>query len=328
MQVLQAQVQQHSEYEYRHEQRQVLSTNPADLPSAPRSSPITPPPTSTVAASNTAAGDSNSSNTAKAATSSSPSDDDNALRATELTDALQRSTVLLLEALTGRRFELYQPPQPEVNQEAKPPTESAPSQPPAELQLQIYEQEQLSYRAQGSVQTDDGRTIHFDYQLQLSRELLIEAGSEQAQPQDPLLLVLPGSNLSVAPGSPGNGDLTTHSGTGYLFIDHDGDGKLSEGELIGERSGDGFAELAALDEDGNGFIDQGDSIFSQIYFYQSDGPASRLEELGVAALSVDASATPYHFKQGDSTYAMLRASSFALMEDGRAAGLHQLDLFS
>ena len=47
-------------------------------------------------------------------------------------------------------------------------------------------------------------------------------------------------------------------GDGLLAYDRNADGKANDGrELFGPQSGDGFGELAALDSDGNGAIDEG-----------------------------------------------------------------------
>ena len=42
------------------------------------------------------------------------------------------------------------------------------------------------------------------------------------------------------------------NGSGYLALDKNGDGTINDGsELFGTRNGDGFADLAQYDEDGN-----------------------------------------------------------------------------
>lgn len=54
-------------------------------------------------------------------------------------------------------------------------------------------------------------------------------------------------------------------GSGFLALDKNGDGIINDGtELFGTKSGDGFADLAEYDEDGNGWIDEDDGIFSQL----------------------------------------------------------------
>ena len=59
-------------------------------------------------------------------------------------------------------------------------------------------------------------------------------------------------------------------GSGFLALDKNGDGIVNDGtELFGTKSGDGFADLAEYDEDGNGWIDEDDgTVF--IYYASSD----------------------------------------------------------
>jgi hypothetical protein len=43
------------------------------------------------------------------------------------------------------------------------------------------------------------------------------------------------------------------------------DGRVNDGrELFGPRTGDGFAELAAYDDDGNNWIDENDGIHDNL----------------------------------------------------------------
>ena len=60
----------------------------------------------------------------------------------------------------------------------------------------------------------------------------------------------------------------------YLAIDANNDGLINDGsELFGTRSGDGFADLAKLDSDGNRWLDEADSQFDRLRIWQPDGAA-------------------------------------------------------
>ena len=55
------------------------------------------------------------------------------------------------------------------------------------------------------------------------------------------------------------------AGSGYLALDHNNDGKINDGsELFGPESGDGFADLAEYDDDGNGWIDENDAVWKKL----------------------------------------------------------------
>ncbi len=50
-------------------------------------------------------------------------------------------------------------------------------------------------------------------------------------------------------------------GSGFLALDNNYDGTINDGsEMFGTQPGDGFGDLAVCDDDGNGFIDNGDSV--------------------------------------------------------------------
>lgn len=248
-----------------------------------------------------------------------------------------RIAALILEKLTGHPIEIIDNDAFEI--EASQPPIEKPNEDTSPEQLTISmvhvaESESLNYQSSGSVTTADGREIQFNYNMQMSRQfesLSLSAGI--GKPTDPLLFVRPASapTLNSPTATQANPEPLpqTASGSGYLVQDNDGDGQFSgKEELIGGLSGNAFSELAAMDEDGNGFIDEGDTAFFNIYIYEPGKPLQSLQQAGVGALSLNTQATPYHYKQGDDTYARMVASSAALMEDGRVAGLHQIDLFS
>lgn len=61
------------------------------------------------------------------------------------------------------------------------------------------------------------------------------------------------------------------SGSGFLALDQNGDGIINDGsELFGTQSGNGFADLAKFDSDGNGFIDENDEIFDRLKIWCMD----------------------------------------------------------
>ena len=103
-------------------------------------------------------------------------------------------------------------------------------------------------------------------------------------------------------------------------------GKVNDGrELFGPTGGDGFAELAALDQDGNRWIDEGDDAFSRLGLWQ-DGEFTSLAEAGIGALAVSSVATPFSLEEGGEQLGRLRASGVYLTEDGAAGVLQQVDL--
>ena len=93
-------------------------------------------------------------------------------------------------------------------------------------------------------------------------------------------------------------------GSGFLALDRNGDGKINDGsELFGTKSGDGFKDLAAYDEDGNGWIDENDAIFSQLKIWTKDEDGKdkliSLKDADVGAIYLGNADTQFSLKDDD-----------------------------
>jgi len=207
------------------------------------------------------------------------------------------------------------------------------------------EYEAVAFQAQGRVQTADGRSISFDLGFQLERsffELTATSSLEvRERLEDPLVISLNGTSASVGDArfdfdldADGRAESLAglQSGQGFLALDRNDDGRVNDGrELFGAQSGDGFADLAAFDQDGNRWIDEGDAVFSRLGLWLdaglSGGRLVSLKDLGIGAIALDAVATSFDQKAMDQTLlARLRQSGVWLGEDGRAGLVQQLDL--
>jgi len=122
------------------------------------------------------------------------------------------------------------------------------------------------------------------------------------------------------------------SASGYLAIDNNADGRINDGsELFGTRSGDGFADLARFDSDGNHWLDEADPVFDSLRVWQHDAGGkdilSTLRDKGVGALYLGSTETPFALTDKENRLlAQIRASGVYLKEDGRAGSLQQIDL--
>lgn len=208
------------------------------------------------------------------------------------------------------------------------------------------ESEQLRFQMQGQVQTADGQTIRFELDLQLQRSYREESSTRialgsAAAPVDPLVLRFDGPAQALqnqrfafdlqGDGSADNVPLLAQ-GWGYLALDRNQNGRIDDGlELFGPRTDNGFAELAALDDDGNGWIDEGDAAFKDLRIWRpsADGGGSlqTLQAEGVGALGLANAATPFALRtEGNASLGALRATGAYLREDGQAGVLQQIDL--
>lgn len=173
---------------------------------------------------------------------------------------------------------------------------------------QYQEVEATSFRAQGSVRTADGRQIDFSQALDLARayartETISLRATGTVDSNAAAGSGTPAAGPAAAPATPGQasaGPAATQQalslGGSVLGLDANGDGKIDPAsELVGQ-SGNGFQELAAFDDDHNGFIDEGDQIFSKLALVDrsADGlTATTLAAKGVGAIYTGSVSTPF-----------------------------------
>jgi hypothetical protein len=264
----------------------------------------------------------------------------------------------MLEKLTGKKLSAT-PPARELN----PPAESSPPAPgqdqtPASAQParqgwgvsvnvthERFESEKMCFQARAQVRTADGRCIDVDVQLRMQRAFLersnlqIQAGD--AKLKDPLVVnfaapavALTDKTFTFDLDADGSAEQLSQlaSGSGFLALDRNGNGRIDNGaELFGPQTQDGFGELSDLDDDGNGWIDEGDRAFDQLRLWSPDeqgrGNLQSLEELGIGALSLSAARTSFDLTdQNNQLLGKLRSTSLFLTESGQAGTIQQIDL--
>lgn len=207
-----------------------------------------------------------------------------------------------------------------------------------------YESEASRFSAQGIVHTADGKEIRLALELNMSREFAshtrvsVRAGDAL---KDPLVINFNGSAAQLAQttfrfdlDADGAADAMRFvaPGSGFIALDHNGDGRINDGrELFGALSGNGFADLAQHDDDGNGWIDQNDAVFDRLLVWTRDGDGKDslqgLLQQGVGALYLGNADTPFALKDGaNALQGAVRASGLYLREDGGAGTLQQIDL--
>lgn len=210
------------------------------------------------------------------------------------------------------------------------------------------EEESLSFETTGQVVTADGRTIDFNMQLEMSREFQetseVLTMDTVAIMTDPLVISLDSNPVSVSDQKwkfdiDGDGNLDSISmlskGSGFLAFDRNQDGIINDGsELFGAATGNGFQELSQYDEDGNGWIDEYDSIFSKLSVWLKDDAGNdrlmSLKDANVGAIYLASMATNFSLKSDeDNSYnAEVTRTGTYLTESGVANTIQQLDMVS
>ena len=195
------------------------------------------------------------------------------------------------------------------------------------------------------MKTADGREISFALDLEMSREFM-EYSAVDVRMGDPALtdplVINYGGNAAELSDTRFAFDLDMdgvddnmpglRGGSGYLALDLNEDGIINDGhELFGPESGDGFAELARYDEDGNNWIDENDAIFNRLRIWEigPDGSSSlqTLKDKDVGAISLGRLQSSFDLKDGDNNLqGRLLNSGLFLKEDGTPGTVQQLDL--
>lgn len=208
-----------------------------------------------------------------------------------------------------------------------------------------WEEEHASFSAAGKVKTSDGRCIDFQIDLSMSRSFEMTFQKEVSQLQkamkDPLVINYDAPAAQVRDQKfyfdldcDGKEEEISSlaSGSGFLALDKNGDGRIGDGsELFGAGSGDGFRDLAAYDQDGNGWIDENDEIWSKLKIWTKDewgrDVLYRLADKGVGAIYLGNVNTDFSLiGQTGGTEAMIRKTGLFLYESGLAGTIQHLDL--
>lgn len=261
----------------------------------------------------------------------------------------------MIEMLTGRQARVFDASEiaPRKNVDAPPATADGAADQPAGYGVEydyreVYsEAEQTTFSATGTVRTADGKEIAFTLQLSMSRSYYEESnvslrlGDAARRQKDPLILDFAGGagqlsdqRFSFDIDADGKADSINRlaPGTGFLALDRNGDGRINDGsELFGTRSGDGFADLAAYDDDGNGWIDEADAVYAQLRVWTPDadggGALRTLQEADVGAIGLARVDTPFAIRgAGNDSLGQVRSSGIFLRESGGAGTIQQVDL--
>ena len=215
------------------------------------------------------------------------------------------------------------------------------------------EQEDTCFSTVGTVRTKDGREINFNVNVNMSRRCeeyyREELNVAQFALYDPLVINLDTDATELSDQTfyfdlDADGEeeeISMLKGSGYLALDKNEDGIINDGsELFGTGNGDGFADLARYDEDGNGWIDENDSIWSKLKIWCKDEKGNdvlyKLSDKGVGAICLQNVSTDFTL-QGDrtardgateanATNGAIRKTGIFLYENGNVGTVQHVDM--
>lgn len=208
------------------------------------------------------------------------------------------------------------------------------------------EQEVTCFSSEGFVQTADGRTINFQVDLEMSRSFMEETMITDTTEQilcDPLVINLDAKAAKLTDhkfyfdlDADGVQDEISfvEEGSGFLALDQNGDGQINDGtELFGTLSGDGFADLAAYDNDKNGWIDENDAVFHRLKVWTKDAEGNNvlldLKQADVGAIFLGKISTEFQLNRSDDNQnnGVIKSTGVYLKEStGAAHTMQHVDL--
>lgn len=208
------------------------------------------------------------------------------------------------------------------------------------------EKEEVAFSSMGRVTTADGRIISFSLGVGMSREFCEYYKEEHDMAQfqrvcDPLVINFDGGVASLSDqkfffdiDADGKKEEVSRlgAGSGYLALDKNEDGRINDGsELFGPQSGNGFHDLAQYDEDGDGWIDEDDSVWSKLKIWCKDENGKdmlySLRDKGVGAICLQNTATNFALNnQQNTSNGYIRSTGIFLYENGNVGTVQHLDL--
>ncbi|OIP45452.1 MAG: hypothetical protein AUK28_08375 [Desulfobacterales bacterium CG2_30_60_27] len=207
------------------------------------------------------------------------------------------------------------------------------------------EQESITVTAAGTLVTLDGQKIAFSVNLTMDRSFTqtettrIRAGD--AKLVDPLVINFNGTAAQLTDltfafdlNSDGVSEQMPLLGanSGFLVLDRNGDSQVNNGqELFGPATGNGFAELARLDSDKNGWLDEGDQQWQALKVWTRDLAGNdyldSLHDRGVGAILLKSVSSPFSLTDASGVQqGAIRESSIFVGEQGGAGTVQEVDL--
>lgn len=195
----------------------------------------------------------------------------------------------------------------------------------------------LDVSMKGFVQSGD-KQIELNMDLSFSSKYVEKFSLEATVFHDPLVInydtdipELDDLNFSFDIDMDGDEDQISmlKKGSGFLALDKDENGKIDDGyELFGTQNGNGFADLARYDKDGNNWIDENDEIFDKLRIWSKNGEEDTLfglGEKGVGAIYLGNTEGEFDLMANDEIGARVRSNGLFLNEDGTSGLMTQID---
>ncbi|RVU37366.1 hypothetical protein EOE67_10820 [Rheinheimera riviphila] len=243
----------------------------------------------------------------------------------------QLSSGKLLSWIDGTSMEKIQAQVAEQQQNS-----AAGSTPPAPTAAPATRVTEWSYRYQeldanfsGALSMADGSTLSWSFELNMREEQFSFRTFTEEQLKDPLILSLGGNAVDLkSTGTDfdfyGNGERRQLPDLGkgqyYLMRDSNKNQRLDSGlELFGPKTGQGYSELAELDDNQNGFIEASDTQWQSLNLWSRQQGMQSLQQANIAAISAQSVATSFGLYDRDALLGRIARSGIFLAEQNPLA---------
>lgn len=207
-----------------------------------------------------------------------------------------------------------------------------------------YENEKISFNANGCIKTEDGRSIDLSLQLNMSREFASHIGVEIKAGDaliDPIVINYDGKGTELTQekfifdlDTDGTKDEISFvkPGSGLLALDKNNDGIINDGsELFGPQTGNGFVELKKYDVDHNNWIDENDPIFDKLKIWIKDENGNdellAIGKKGIGAIYLGNVQSSFDLKdEQNDLLGQVKKTGIFLNENGTAGTVQEIDL--
>jgi len=205
------------------------------------------------------------------------------------------------------------------------------------------EKEKISFSSTGIVKTSDGKELEFKLKVKMSREFAtsknIDLSISNGEPVDPIVINYANQSAAFKEETfefdlDSNGTLEKipylNEGSGFLVLADDGSELKNGSQLFGPETGDGFSEMKEYDEDGNGWLDSGDSIFDELKIWTKDETGKdklfALTDKNIGAIYLGNINANYNYKDmNNEAKAVNKKMGLYLGENGKAGTVQELD---
>lgn len=210
----------------------------------------------------------------------------------------------------------------------------------AKIKTATTEKESLALSAHTDIKTQNNQlSISMTAALLYQNTSIKEMTVREQRMADPLVINLEGALAGIDKNAKFSFDIDSDGkkegisllsyGSGFLAIDKNGDRVINDGsELFGAKSGDGFADLAAYDDTGDGVIDGNDKIFDKLRIWLKTASEDKLLSLSdarVGALLLANTSSQFGLRGESGVDAQIRKSGIAIGEDGQGLWVSHID---